>query len=147
MIRVGAVVLGLLLAVRLNAGSQTATQNLAKCLAESPVAESKRRNMQDYLIDSAPYIAKAGRSADDRELMLENGLIRRVWRLTPNGACVAFDNLMTGQAMLRSVRPEARLTIDGEKSDVGGLIAQPNHTARTVALQTSRQLNWSQSLP
>ena len=40
---------------------------------------------------------------------------------------MAFDNLMTGQAMLRSVRPEARVTIDGKSFDVGGLVGQPNH--------------------
>ena len=46
-------------------------------------------------------------------LTLENGLVRRTWKLKPNVACVQFENLMTDRSMLRSVRPEARLTIDG----------------------------------
>ena len=35
------------------------------------------------------------------------------------------------QAMLRSIRPEARVTIDGVAHDVGGLVGQPNHAFLT----------------
>jgi len=87
----------------------------------------------DYLIDSSPFVAKVGRSTSGNEIILDNGLIRRVWRLAPNGACIRFDNLMTGQSMLRSVRPEARVTVDGVQKDVGGLVGQPNHAFLTEA--------------
>ena len=59
------------------------------------------------------------------EITMTNGLIRRTWRLTPNGACVGFDNLMTGSAVLRGVKPELRLQLDGKNYDVGGLAGQP----------------------
>ncbi len=85
----------------------------------------------DYLIDATPFIATATRSDDSRLVTLDNGLIRRTWRTTPNGACIGFDNLMTGQSMLRAVRPEARLTLDGVPMDVGGLVGQPNHAFLT----------------
>ena len=85
------------------------------------------RPPSDYLIDPAFAKAAAYRDAEGKELILDNGLIRRAWRLEPNAACVAFDNLMTGQSILRSVRPEARLTIDGIDFNVGGLVGQPNH--------------------
>ncbi len=104
----------------------------------------------DFLIDPSPFVtvvlAGTLRAPEDgerslelaqllrngvRELSLENGLIRRTWRLAPNGACVAFDNLMTGQSMLRSVRPEARLTIDDQAYVVGGLVGQPNQAFLT----------------
>jgi hypothetical protein len=87
----------------------------------------------DYLIDASPFEARVVRGApgvtgvSERELILENGLIRRTWRLSPNAACVGFDNLMNGQALVRAVRPEARVTIDGTSYAVGGLIGQPNH--------------------
>lgn len=81
----------------------------------------------DHLVDPAPFVAEASRSDDGRELILDNGLLRRTWRLAPNGACVGYDNLVTGESMLRSVRPEARVTIDGVAHDVGGLVGQPNH--------------------
>ncbi len=86
---------------------------------------------RDFLIDPGPFLAKVGRSDDGRSVVLDNGLVRRTWRVAPNGACVGFDNLMTGQSMLRSVRPEARVTIDGERINVGGLVGQPNHAFLT----------------
>lgn len=44
---------------------------------------------------------------------MTNGLIRRVWRLTPDAATVAFDDMMTGASLIRGVRPEAELELDG----------------------------------
>ncbi len=91
------------------------------------------RPNKDYLIESAPFVASLSRSADGRQIVLENGLIRRIWRCDPNGACVAFDNLMTGQSMLRAIRPEAKVTINGKDFDVGGLIGQSNRAFLTPA--------------
>lgn len=109
---------------------------MASALSSKAVmSQEKETNVQagrpDYLIDPSSYVAKATKSADGSELELTNGLIRRVWKLKPNGACVAFENLMNQQAMLRSVRPEARLTINGNAFDVGGLVGQPNHAYLT----------------
>jgi hypothetical protein len=81
----------------------------------------------DWLIDASPYLATASRSSDGREVVLENGLVRRVIRLAPNAATVAYDNLMTGQSIIRSVRPEAVVEIDGVRRNVGGLAGQPVH--------------------
>ncbi|MCP3916433.1 MAG: TIM barrel protein [bacterium] len=83
----------------------------------------------DWLIDASAYEVTVDEKGD--EIALSNGLVRRVWRLTPNGACVAFDNLVTGASLLRSVRPEARLTVNGVPYDVGGLVGQPNHAYLT----------------
>lgn len=96
-----------------------------------PVVGPAERPSTDYLIDAAPFLARAFRSDDSKELILDNGLVRRKWRIAPNGACVGYDNLMSGQTMLRSVRPEARVTIDGVAYDVGGLTGQPNHAYLT----------------
>lgn len=87
----------------------------------------------DWLIQPPAAPADVAVSEDGRELVMQNGLISRTWRLQPNAACVAFDNLVTGQSMLRSVRPEARLTLDGVSYDVGGLVGQPNHAYLTPA--------------
>jgi hypothetical protein len=81
----------------------------------------------DWLIDPSPFAARVTRSADGREVELVNGLVRRVIRLRPDAATVAFDNLSTGQSLLRSVRPEARLELDGKQAAIGGLIGQPIH--------------------
>jgi hypothetical protein len=52
---------------------------------------------------------------------LENGLIRRTWRLEPDAATVGFDNLMTDQPVIRAVKPEAILTLNQVPVVVGGL--------------------------
>lgn len=79
----------------------------------------------DWLVDAAPFVAKVERSADGREVSLANGLVRRTFRLAPNAATIAIDNLMTGESELRAVRPEAQLTIDDFDLSVGGLDGQP----------------------
>lgn len=94
-------------------------------------SEARELSQTDYLIDAKPFRATVTRDDAGRTITMQNGLIRRVWRVAPGGACVAFDNLMTGQAMLRSVRPEARVTIDGQAYEVGGLAGQRNHAFLT----------------
>ena len=60
----------------------------------------------DWLV--VPIERKAGvYRTGPKEIAMTNGLIRRTWRIAPNGATVGLDNLMTGEALLRSVRPEA----------------------------------------
>ena len=62
----------------------------------------------------------------EREIALDNGLVRRTFRLAPNAATVALDNRMNGASMLRAVKPEAILEIDGVSYPVGGLTGQPD---------------------
>jgi len=64
--------------------------------------------------------------AGSKTLQLQNGLVRRVFRLSPDAATVRLDHLLTGEAFLRSVGPEALVTIDGKELAVGGLTGQPN---------------------
>ena len=81
---------------------------------------------EDWLVHAPKAVARISRSADGREIILDNGLLRRVFRVAPNAATVAFDNRMTGASLLRSVRPEAQLEINGKRRDIGGLTGQPN---------------------
>jgi hypothetical protein len=81
----------------------------------------------DWLIDPSPFRAVIATNAGANQIVLENGLVRRVLKLSPDAATVAFDNLMTGESILRSVRAEARVELDGKSYDVGGLIGQPIH--------------------
>src|SRR5579862_9191739 len=59
----------------------------------------------DWMIEPSGFLAKVTRSADGREVSLSNGLLRRTFRISPNAATVALDNLMTGESELRAVRP------------------------------------------
>ena len=79
----------------------------------------------DWLIDGSPFKAEITTNAQKHELVLDNGLLRRVFRLTPNAATVSFDNLMTGESILRAVRPEAVIELNGAKYEIGGLSGQP----------------------
>lgn len=80
---------------------------------------------KDWLIDGSAYRAAVTVSEPGKRLELSNGLLKRVFALQPNGATLAFDNLMTGEAELRAVRPEAVLVLDGKTYPVGGLSGQP----------------------
>lgn len=95
-------------------------------LADLP-PEAALRTTRDWLVQRSDTPAGIYRSADGKSLVLSNGLIRREIRLSPNAATVAFDNLMTGEAILRGVKPEARVTVNGQSIDVGGLAGQPNY--------------------
>jgi hypothetical protein len=79
----------------------------------------------DWLVDGSSYKARVHEAG--AQIVLENGLVRRTFTLQPGVATVALDNLMTGQSELRSVRPEARVTLNGTDYPVGGLTGQPIH--------------------
>ncbi len=79
----------------------------------------------DWLIDGSPYTARVTEDAGRRELVLDNGLARRVLRLGPNAATINLENLVSGERLLRAVAPEARITVDGRAYPVGGLVGQP----------------------
>lgn len=96
-------------------------------IIQSEPADSRPK--MDWLIDGAQFQAQVYRNGAD--LVLSNGLIRRAWRLDMNAACVAYDNLITGDPLLRAVRPEAQVTIDKKTISVGGLTGQSNHAYLT----------------
>ncbi|MCX7424512.1 MAG: alpha-galactosidase [Planctomycetia bacterium] len=81
----------------------------------------------DWLV--VPVRRKAGvyRGSCAQEIVMTNGLISRTWRLAPNAATVGFDNLISGESLVRGVKPEVRLQIDGKDYDVGGLQGQPDY--------------------
>jgi hypothetical protein len=58
-------------------------------------------------------------------MALSNGLITRTFTLTPNGATIGLDNLVTNEALVRAVSPEAVLWINGHEIKAGGLTGQP----------------------
>ena len=81
----------------------------------------------DWLISSLASPAILCRGAHPSEIEMSNGLIRRTWRLAPDAASVAFDNLTNGAALLRGVKPEAAVTLDDVPYNVGGLLGQPDY--------------------
>ncbi|WP_336518468.1 alpha-galactosidase [Pollutibacter soli] len=61
---------------------------------------------------------------DGREIILYNGLVKRTFRTQPNLVCTGYKNMINGQQLLRAIMPEAEITIDGKRYNVGGLYGQ-----------------------
>jgi hypothetical protein len=93
--------------------------------AEEAVTHHQPLLPADWLIDGSSNKATLLHQRNGQEVVLTNGLVRRVFRLSPNAATIALDNLMTGESLLRSVRPEASLTLNDSALAVGGLTGQP----------------------
>ncbi len=79
---------------------------------------------QDWLIEPVKQKAGIYISEDHRNIILYNGLVKRVFRITPNVACIDYKNMINGQQLLRAVKPEALLTINGTVYEAGGLSGQ-----------------------
>jgi len=79
---------------------------------------------EDWLVK--PINTKANVYQRDKEgdVVLYNGLVRRSFKVSPNFACYDFQNMATGQQLLRAIRPEAKLIIDGKEYNVGGVFGQ-----------------------
>jgi len=78
----------------------------------------------DWLIKPPSDKALAYYSHDKKDIVLYNGLLKRTFRLQPNLACVGYENMSNGQQLLRSVKPEAEVMINGISYNVGGLYGQ-----------------------
>lgn len=78
----------------------------------------------DWLVSAVSAKATVFTSEDKKDLILDNGLLQRRFRLNPNLACTDFKNKITGQQLLRAVQPEARIVIDGKAYNIGGLYGQ-----------------------
>ncbi|GAB3999411.1 hypothetical protein GCM10028807_49550 [Spirosoma daeguense] len=81
----------------------------------------------DWLIQ--PVSQKAGVYQDNngKDLVVANGLIARRFRVSPNLATVDYQHLVTQEQFVRSIRPEAMLTLNGKTYRVGGLYGQKEH--------------------
>jgi hypothetical protein len=88
---------------------------------------SARSAPADWLLGGVKEKAGVYVTRNGRDVVLYNGLVKRVFRLQPNLACTDITNMSSGQQLLRSVRPEARVTIDGREFRVGGLQGLTEH--------------------
>lgn len=116
--------IGLLIFLIFNQHNLTFAQDSIVELPLFKVEEVKHQS--DWLI--RPEGATAQLYHDSKgNLVFSNGLISRTFSITPDVATIGFDNLVTGESLLRSVRPEASVTINKNTIEVGGLYGQPIH--------------------
>jgi len=78
----------------------------------------------DWLVKPPSIKAQVIKSADGKELTLYNGLLKRVFRISPDVGCISYENLTIQKELLRAVKPEAILTINGKVYNLGGLYGQ-----------------------
>jgi hypothetical protein len=76
----------------------------------------------DWLVN--PVKQKAEIIIQGKNIVLNNGLVKRVFRIEPNVACFDYTNLTNGQQLIRAIKPEAKVKIDGKEYNIGGLKGQ-----------------------
>jgi hypothetical protein len=81
----------------------------------------------DWLVEPVKAHARLEPSASKTELVLRNDLVSRTVRLEPNAASIDYRNLVTGAGLLRGVKPEAVVVLDGQRIEIGGLAGQPDY--------------------
>ncbi|MRI02251.1 alpha-galactosidase [Kriegella sp. EG-1] len=86
---------------------------------------SQSLNGKYWLIDNKNYVATIRVEGDN--LILSNGLTFRQITLQPNAATTEYKNLITGETILRSIKPEAEVTINNKVYPVGGLVGLKEH--------------------
>ena len=93
-------------------------------LAQDIIPATEKLVDVDWLIKPVTAKAAVYKSQDGRDLILYNGLVKRSFRISPNVACIEYKNMVNGQQLLRAVKPEAIIKIDGKEVNVGGLYGQ-----------------------
>ncbi len=108
-----------LLIITLNASPQSVLKDLP--LYSVP---QNGGTQKDWLIDSRQAKAGIYRDAERERLILSNGLLTRSFCFVPGLACIDFRNESSGEQLIRSVKPEAKITVNGKELAVGGLMGQ-----------------------
>ena len=97
----------------------------AQTIGQLPVWNPAQAPKTDWLVDNRNFKAGIYRSLQADEIILWNGLLRRTWHFNGDGiACTDLLNPLTGQQLIRAVRPEARIVVNGKDWNIGGLIGQ-----------------------
>lgn len=82
----------------------------------------------DWLLEDTNQNTSVYRIENSNDIVLSNGLISRTFRLYPNACTIGIDNHTSGEAVLRAIRPEATIKLDGKEYNVGGLISKDNQS-------------------
>jgi len=77
---------------------------------------------QEWLLH--PIKQKATITVEEQNIILDNGLLQRVFKISSNLACIKYTNLSNGQELLRSIEPEAKVVLNNIPYNVGGLSGQ-----------------------
>jgi hypothetical protein len=93
-------------------------------ISSLPLIGKTVASSKDWLIDASSYKSGIYRSANNKDIIINNGLVQRSFRVVPDFACFDYGNVSTGQQLIRAIKPEARLTINNKTYTIGGLTGQ-----------------------
>lgn len=85
----------------------------------------------DWLVSPTTREAAISRGKHPGELIMENGLVSRTFSLAAGGNTMAYDNLMTGEALLRCVRPVATAVLNQNRYVLGSRFVRKEHAYLT----------------
>jgi hypothetical protein len=95
--------------------------------ATSQVNDPYAHQKNDWLVNKKSMPARLKENKAEKTLTITNGMMQRSFYLAENLVCFDYANLISGEQLVRSVRPEARITINGTAYNVGGLYGQKEH--------------------
>ena len=83
---------------------------------------------KDWLIEPRSFKAEIRQDKPSQRLVLSNGIASRVFYLGHDSvSTLKIINETDQRNLLRAIRPELELTLNGKDYLVGGLAGQPNH--------------------
>ncbi|MDD3509299.1 MAG: NPCBM/NEW2 domain-containing protein [Parabacteroides sp.] len=101
-------------------------RKLEQKIAQLPVVELPMEKPGfDWLVNADKSETNIYRTADNKNIIIANSMVSRVFRIMPNLATIDIINKMTGENMLRAVGTEGTIRIDGKTWNIGGLAGQP----------------------
>lgn len=77
---------------------------------------------KDWLVK--PISEKSSIKMTDHQIILDNGLLRRSFFIGENIGCYDYFNQSSQQQLIRSIKPEGRVKINGKNYHIGGLNGQ-----------------------
>lgn len=87
-------------------------------------AALEKQTTNDWLVKPGKQKAAIYYTANKKGIILYNGYTKREFTLAPGLACIDYKNMSNGQQLLRSPKPEAKITINGIAYNVGGISGQ-----------------------
>jgi hypothetical protein len=88
------------------------------------IAAPEEQTSSDWLVVPVKTPTRLLQHPEKHEIVLTNGLMSRTFRLAPNFATVDYTNLITDAPVIRCVKPEATIELDGKHYSIGGLLGQ-----------------------
>ena len=83
------------------------------------------KNQSDWLINKVTTPVTIEREANS--ITISNDIISRTWYVGESIGCISFKNLCSDAEFVRSIQPEAIVTIDGKEYQVGGILHDKVH--------------------